>query len=116
MEGSQVPARLTKALTLSTERLGPLPLVNVFLDRLDLPRLLGRFVPTEDRRVRLPFSRALGVLLRSLVVEREPIYRQQETVSTFAADAFGLMAHEVELVGDDAIGRALDRLLSLIHI
>jgi transposase len=101
---------LTKALRLSTERLGPLPLVNVFLDRLDLPRLLGRFVPTEDRRVRLPFSRALGVLLRSLIVEREPIYRQQETVSTFAADAFGLMAHEVELVGDDAIGRALDRL------
>jgi transposase len=101
---------LTKALTMSTERLGPLPLVNHFVDRLGLPRLLERFVPTDDRRVRLPFARALGVLLRSLVVEREPIYRQQETVSTFAPGTFGLAAHEIELVGDDAIGRALDRL------
>jgi transposase len=95
---------------MATERLGPLPLVNDFVDRLGLPRLLERFVPTDDRRVRLPFARALGVLLRSLVVEREPIYRQQEAVSTFAPGAFGLAAHEIELVGDDAIGRALDRL------
>lgn len=93
-----------------TERLGPLPVVNSFLDRLGLSRLLDRFVPTDDRRVRLPFAPALGVLLRSLVVEREPIYRQQETVRTFAPSAFGLTTHEVELVGDDAIGRALDRL------
>ena len=51
-----------------------------------------------------------GVLLRSIVVEREPIYRQQETVHGFASGMFGLSAEEIEHVGDDRIGRALDRL------
>jgi hypothetical protein len=40
--------------------------------------------------VRLRFAQGIGVLLRSVLVEREPIYRQQETVSTFAPEAYGL--------------------------
>jgi len=101
---------LGKGLDLQTERLGPLPLVNHFLGRLGLEALLERFVPTNDRRVRLPYAKGIGVLLRSVLVEREPIYRQQETVSTFASEAFGLDAKLAANVGDDAIGRALDRL------
>ena len=49
-------------------------------------------MPTTDRRVRVPYAKALGVLLRSLLIEREPMYRQHETVSTFAPSAFGLDA------------------------
>ncbi len=97
-------------LELVSHRLGPLPVVNHFLDRLGLEGLLDRFVPTTDRRSRLAHARALGVLLRSIVVEREPIYRQQETVSTFALELFGLGAEEGMLLSDDQIGRALDRL------
>ena len=97
-------------LELRTERLGPLPLINAFLDRLGLEEILDRFVPTEDPRVRLPYALGLGVLLRSILVERDPIYRQQETVSTYAPEMFGLSADLVDYVGDDAIGRALERL------
>ena len=85
-------------LALRTERLGPLPLINHFLTRLQLEKRLERFVPTSDRRVRVPYSKALGVLLRSILVEREPIYRQQETVSTFAAECFGLSNEEARSV------------------
>ncbi len=99
-----------ETLRLHTERLGPLPLINHFLERLGLEDLVDRFVPTKDRRVRLPYAKSIGVLLRSFLCEREPIYRQQETVSTFAAEAFGLDAVLARHVGDDAIGRALDRL------
>jgi transposase len=67
-------------------------------------------VPTTDRRIRLPYAKALGVLLRSLLIEREPMYRQHETVSTFAPGAFALDAELAKHVGDDAVGRALDRL------
>jgi transposase len=87
-----------------------LPLVNHFLERLGLEALVDRFVPTTDRRVRLPYAKGIGVLLRSFLCEREPIYRQQETVSTFAAEAFGLDVDLAGRVGDDAVGRALDRL------
>lgn len=96
--------------SLRTERLGPLPIVNHFLAELGMGALLERFVPTRDRRVALPYAKALGVVLRSIIVEREPIYRQQETVETFAPGAFGLEPHDVKLLSDDRIGRALDRL------
>ena len=97
-------------LTLQSERLGPLPIVNHFLSRLGLEELLDSFVPTIDRRCRLPYAKGIGVLVRSILVEREPIYRQQETVSTFAHEAFGLDEDLVRHIGDDAIGRSLDRL------
>ena len=104
----QLPA--SDRLDLHTERLGPLPLINHFIDRLQIDGTLDRFVPTTDRRTGLPAAKALGVLLRSILVEREPIYRQQEVVRSFDPRAFGLGSADVEHVGDDAIGRALDRL------
>lgn len=106
----QLPAQFGRDLDLSTQRLGPLPLINHFLDRLGLLELLERCVPTGDRRVRLRYAIALGVLVRSFLVEREPIYRQEETVETFAPEAFGLSPANVGHLGDDALGRALDRL------
>jgi transposase len=88
---------------------GPLPLVNHFLERIGLEQLLDRFV-ASDPRCAVPHARALGVLLRSIIVEREPIYRQEETVHGFASGMFGISAEEMEHLGDDRLGRALDRL------
>jgi len=95
--------------TLRTERLGPLPLINHFIQRAGLQDALDRYVPSDARCV-VPHSRALGVLLRSIIVEREPIYRQQETVQAFASGMFGIAAEEMQHLGDDRLGRALDRL------
>ncbi|HEX2647740.1 MAG TPA: DUF4277 domain-containing protein [Candidatus Dormibacteraeota bacterium] len=95
---------------LLTERLGPLPLINHFIARLGLDELLEQFVPTADARVAVAYGRALGVLLRSLLVEREPMYRQHETVYGFAPELFRLSAHEIEALDDDRLGRGLDRL------
>ena len=64
-------------LTLRTERLGPPPLVNHVLRRLGLEALLAESVPTTDQRQHVQHAKALGVLVRSVLVEREPIYRQQ---------------------------------------
>ena len=100
----------TEGLALQSERLGALPLINCFLERLALEDHLERFVPTTDRRVRVPYAKALAVLLRSLLIEREPMYRQHETVSTFAPAAFGLDEALGAHLSDDAVGRALDRL------
>jgi hypothetical protein len=101
---------LSQEFALTTERLGPLPLINHFLKRLGLIELLDRYVPTTDRRCAVPHSLALGVLLRSIVVEREPIYREVETVHGFAPAMYGLSDADLEHLGDDRLGRALDRL------
>jgi len=95
--------------SLRSERLGPLPLVNHFIDRIGLEALLDRHVPS-DARCAVPHARALGVLLRSIIVEREPIYRQQETVHGFACGMFGIGSAEMNHLSDDRLGRALDRL------
>lgn len=95
---------------LKTERLGPLPLVNHFIGRLGLGELLERFVPTRNPRRRLTFARGLGVLLRSILAEREPIYRLGEVVNAYSPEGFGLTAAEAASLKDDAVGRALDRL------
>ena len=95
---------------LATERLGPLPLVNHFLDRLGIEEAFQRFVPTTHPRVRLSYSKALGILLRSILTEREPIYRLGEVVSSYDPAQFGLDEREADEVKDDSVGRALDRL------
>ncbi len=95
---------------LISERLGPLPLVNHFMEQLDLEETLERFVPTRDRRCRLAYAKALGVLIRSIIVEREPIYRHQDVVNGFAPGLFGISATQAKSLKDDQLGRALDQL------
>ena len=98
--------------TLSTNRVGPLPIINHFLKKLELESLLEEFIPTRSARTKLPYWKALGVLLRSILVEREPIYRQQEMVDSFTPSAFGLKDADLENLSDDGVGRALDRLFA----
>ena len=109
MIGTQATLPTEPRFDLRIERLGPLPLINHIIDRIGLADILDRYLPS-DARCAVPHSRALGVLLRSLIVEREPIYRQQETVHGFADGMFGIDAQEMAHVCDDRLGRALDHL------
>jgi transposase len=99
-----------RSYELVSERLGPLPIVNHVLSRIGVAEILDQFVVSGDRRIRLPAARSLGVLLRSIIVEREPVYRQQEVVAEFSAAGFGLSEKDREAITDDRLGRALDRL------
>jgi len=74
------------------ERLGPLRLVNHFIEQCGVEDILERFVPTRDGRCRLPYAKGLGVLIRSIIVEREPIYGHQDVVNGFAPVLFGISA------------------------
>ena len=110
MQSKQPTTSACEAFALRIERLGPLPLINHFVERLGLEPLLERHVPTTDKRCKVPHARALGVLLRSIIVEREPIYRQQESVQGFAPQLYALEPTQLERLDDDRLGRALDRL------
>jgi transposase len=101
-----------KRFSLEIERLGPLPIINHFLDRLGLDERLEKYVPTNDGRTKIPYAKGLGLLLRSILVEREPIYRQQEIVEGFAPSAFRISRTAVKDLTDDQLGRSLDRLFS----
>jgi transposase len=109
MSGPQKLSPPKARFILHSERLGPLPLVNHFIDRIGLASLFDRHVPS-DARCAVPHAQALGVLLRSIIVEREPVYRQQETVHDFASGMFGIASEQMDHLSDDRLGRALDHL------
>jgi len=87
-----------------------LPILNEFLRRMRLEDFLRAALPPEDRRMKLSPVKALLVLLRNLLVSREPIYGVGEWAARHAADALGLLQQDIERLNDDGVGRALDRL------
>ena len=58
---------LASPFALMTERLGPLPLINHFVERMD-PSLPEQYVPASDPRFTMSQAQALGVLLRSKAI------------------------------------------------
>ena len=64
----------TARRTLDSFRLGALPILNQILERLRLDEFLSDYLPREDKRSRIPTAAALLVLLRNLLLSREPLY------------------------------------------
>ena len=96
---------------LESRWVGGLPLVNAVLERLRVDHLLGRTLPSVDPRASLAPAKALGVLLRNLVLnERRPIYTQAEWASRVEPRLLGLAGDEAAALNDDRVGRALDTL------
>ena len=95
---------------LDTELLGALPIVNAFCDRLGLAGLLGSVLPADDARLRLAPATAIGVVVRNLVIGREPVYALGEWAAPFDPALLGLADDEAGLLNDDRVGRTLARL------
>ena len=91
-------------------RLGALPLVNHFLDRMGLDALLARWLPAPDRRLRLDPAVAIRLVVVNLLVGRAPLYGLGEWAAPYAPDLLGLDAGEAARLNDDRVGRALQTL------
>ena len=95
---------------LDTGRVGGLPLVNRYLERLQVAGLFDEHVPS-DPRSKVPHARVLGVLVRNLVMSRVPLYGLGEWVEDWVPALVGLeSAGEARLLNDDRVGRSLDAL------
>ena len=86
---------------------GALPLLNHILDRMGLEDLLEEHLPPDDPRTELPTSQAILVLVRNVLLSREPIYGVGEWAARFAPDLFDLWENEVPLLSDDRLGHSL---------
>ena len=95
---------------LATELLGPLPVINAFCARLGLAALLESYLPREDARLRLAPATAVGVVVRNLVIGREPVYALGEWAAPFDPALLGLADDKAGLRNDDRVGRTLARL------
>lgn len=91
-------------------RLGALPLVNHFCDRMGLDVLLARWLPAPDRRLRLDPAVAIRLVVVNLLVGRAPLYGLGEWAAPYAPDLLGLGAGDAARLNDDRVGRALETL------
>jgi len=96
--------------TLRSSSVGALPILNRFLQRMRLEKFLHAYLPAEDGRSKLSTPQALLLLLRNLLVSREPIYGVGEWAARHAPDLLGLHSEQLAHLNDDRLGRALDRL------
>jgi transposase len=106
----RAPMARTRGTALCSYTVGALPIVNQILDEVGLEQFLREYLPKEDGRTKLPTTKALLVLLRNVLVSREPIYGVGEWAARHAPDLLGLAPQEIERLNDDRMGRALDRL------
>ena len=105
------PLARTDRNVLRSSTVGALPILNHFLRRMRLEDFLRSALPAEDRRIKLSPVKALLVLLRNLLISREPIYGVGEWAARHVPNLLGLAAEkEIGLLNDDCVGRALDRL------
>ncbi|MDA8302619.1 MAG: IS1634 family transposase [Actinomycetota bacterium] len=95
--------------SLEERRIGALPIVNAFMERLGLRGLLDGYVVAGPRASLAP-SAPLLVLLQSLVVERAPVYKIAEWVAGRPEALLGPHPGEIAALNDDRLGRALDAL------
>ena len=95
---------------LKTWNVGALPIINQILQRMRLKEFLKNDLPPEDRRTKLPAADCLMVLLKNILLSREPIYGIGEWASGFAPDLLGITPEQLLALNDDRVGRALTRL------
>ena len=99
--------------TLTSHTIGALPILNAILRRLRLAEFLQQALPAADKRVRVPAALGLLVLLRNVLVSREPIYGVREWAARHASHLLGLTPGMVECLNDDRVGRCLDALFDV---
>lgn len=95
---------------LVSHRLGALPLINHFLDRIGLDAALARWLPAPDRRFRLAPATAIRLVVINLLVGRAPLYGLGEWAAPYAPGLLGLADGDTGWLNDDRVGRALVRL------
>jgi transposase len=96
--------------TLQSRRVGALPVLDRLLKRLNIEEFLGKRLPREDCRSRVSTATALLLLVRNLLVSREPLYGIGEWAARYDTRWLGLSEEQLPALNDDRVGRALDRL------
>jgi transposase len=99
-----------KGRTLNSFRVGALPIIDRLLERMRLDAFLRSYLPLADRRCRIAPSIGISLLLKNVLLCREPLYGIGEWAARFDPEALGFADSQLPSLNDDRVGRCLDRL------
>ena len=94
--------------TLVTEKIGALPVLGRYIERLHVDSMLSKHIPTG--RSSIPPAQCISLLVRNIIMEREPMYGIAEWSSAYMPSLLGVTYEQRASLNDDRIGRALDAL------
>jgi len=94
-----------------THLLGPYPIVEHFLQRLDLRGIVRSFVGTGRQRA-IEHGEALAALVQNILDSPEPLYRIAEWAAPIDPQAFGFTPEQKSGLNDDRVARMLDAIVS----
>lgn len=95
-------------------KVGALPIINQFLQRLGLAEILDRRLPGDDDRTKVPTSAGLLLLVRNILLSREPIYGVGDWAGEYAPDLLDLSEGQMAALNDDRLGRCLGGLFAAL--
>jgi len=75
-----------------------------------LEEFLRAYLPRADRRCRIAPARGITLLLKNVLLSREPLYGVGEWAARYAPEALGFADTQLPALNDDRVGRCLDRL------
>lgn len=102
---------MAEPFTLSSQRLGPLPVLNHFLARIGMSRLLESYLPGDDARLRLAPATVIAAVVANIVVSHRSVYALGEWASGYDPALLGLSGVDAAgALNDDRVGPMLDRL------
>jgi len=100
----------SKGRALTSYRVGALPIINQLLERMRLQEFLHAYLPRADRSCRIAPSVGVSLLLKNVLLAREPLYGIGEWAARFDPAALGFADAQLPSLNDDRVGRCLDRL------
>ena len=99
-----------KGRTLNSYRIGALPIIDRLLERMRLEEFLRSYLPRADRRCRIAPAIGVTLLLKNVLLCREPLYGVGEWAARYAPEALGFADTQLPSLNDDRVGRCLDQL------
>lgn len=98
-----------------THSVGALPILNRLLERMRLHELLTRHLAAKDKRSKVDAPRVALLILRNLLVSREPMYGVVEWARNFGPELFDLWPEELDHLNDDRVGRVLEQVFMALE-
>jgi transposase len=98
-----------------THAVGAMPILNRLLERMRLDEFLRRHLPAEDDRTKVQTPQVVLLVLRNLLVSREPMYGVAEWARNFGPELFDLWSQDIDSLNDDRVGRSLDRVFQALQ-
>ena len=96
-------------LSLNSKAIGALPIINKFIKRIELKKLLSSYLVSKENQ-KFSYADAILIFVRNILLEREPLYKLSEWVARFDPYLIGLKEQDPNILNDDRVGRSLDAL------